>query len=53
VLAVRPVLADVDDFLDAAERYAALGVTELEVMPDRLPGEVATEVAERVLRTLE
>ena len=48
VLAVRPALADVDGFLDAAERYAALGVTELEVMPDRHPVEFATEIAEKV-----
>jgi F420-dependent oxidoreductase-like protein len=49
VLAVRPVLADVDGFLAAAAEYAALGVTELEVMADRHPVEFATEVAERVL----
>jgi F420-dependent oxidoreductase-like protein len=49
VLAVRPVLADVDGFLAAAGEYAALGVTELEVMPDRHPVEFATEIAERVL----
>jgi F420-dependent oxidoreductase-like protein len=48
VLAVGPALADVDGFLDAAERYAALGVTELEVMPDRHPVEFATEIAEKV-----
>jgi F420-dependent oxidoreductase-like protein len=48
VLAVRPALADVDGFLDAAERYAALGVAELEVMPDRHPVEFATEIAEKV-----
>jgi F420-dependent oxidoreductase-like protein len=48
VLAVRPVLADVDGFLDAAERYGALGVTELEVMPDRHPVEFANEIAEKV-----
>jgi len=49
VLAVRPVLADVEGFLAAAAEYAALGVTELEVMADRHPVEFATEVAERVL----
>jgi F420-dependent oxidoreductase-like protein len=48
VLAVRPALADVDGFLDAAERYAALGVTEVEVMPDRHPVEFATEIAEKL-----
>jgi F420-dependent oxidoreductase-like protein len=49
VLAVRPALADVDGFLAAAAEYAALGVTEIEVMPDRHPVEFATQVAERVL----
>ncbi|HET6812470.1 MAG TPA: LLM class F420-dependent oxidoreductase [Actinomycetota bacterium] len=53
VLAVRPVLTDVDGFLAAAREYAALGVTELEVMPDRHPVEFATEVAERVLPNLD
>ena len=48
VLAVRPALADVDGFLEAAEAYAALGVTELEVMPDRHPVEFATEIAEKI-----
>ena len=52
VLAVRPALADVDGFLAAAGEYAALGVTEIEVMPDRHPVEFATEIAERVLPRL-
>jgi alkanesulfonate monooxygenase SsuD/methylene tetrahydromethanopterin reductase-like flavin-dependent oxidoreductase (luciferase family) len=52
LLAVVPALADVDGFLAAAERYAALGVTELEVMPDRHPVEFAEQVAERVLPRL-
>jgi len=49
VLAVRPALADVDGFLAAAREYAALGVTELEVMPDRHPVEFTSQFAERVL----
>jgi F420-dependent oxidoreductase-like protein len=49
VLAVRPALADVDGFLAAAAEYAALGVTELEVMPDRHPVEFAEQVATQVL----
>jgi F420-dependent oxidoreductase-like protein len=53
VLAVRPVLADVDGFLAAAREYAALGVTEIEVMPDRHPVEFATEIADRVLPNLD
>jgi F420-dependent oxidoreductase-like protein len=48
VLAVRPVLADVDAFLAAAGEYAALGVTEIETMPDRHPVEFAEQLAERV-----
>ena len=52
VLAVRPVLADVDAFLAAAEEYAALGVTEIAVMPDRHPVEFAEQVAEQVLPRL-
>jgi F420-dependent oxidoreductase-like protein len=49
ILAVRPALADVDGFLAAAREYAALGVTEMEVMPDRHPVEFAEQIAERVL----
>ena len=49
VLAVRPVLADVDGFLAAAAEYAARGVTELEVMPDRHPVEFTEQLAEKVL----
>ena len=52
VLAVRPALADVDGFLAAAGEYAALGVTELQVMPDRHPVEFAEQVVERVLPRL-
>jgi F420-dependent oxidoreductase-like protein len=49
VLAVRPVLADVDGFIASAREYAALGVTEMEVMPDRHPVEFAEQIAERVM----
>jgi F420-dependent oxidoreductase-like protein len=52
VLAVRPALADVDAFIAAAGEYAALGVTELETMPDRHPVEFAEQLAERVLPRL-
>jgi F420-dependent oxidoreductase-like protein len=53
VLAVVPALADVDGFLAAAGEYAALGVTEIEVMPDRHPVEFATQIAEQVLPGLD
>ena len=49
VLAVIPALADVDGFVAAAEAYAALGVTEIQVMPDRHPVEFAEQLAEQVL----
>jgi F420-dependent oxidoreductase-like protein len=52
VLAVRPVLADVDGFIAAAGEYAALGVTEVQTMPDRHPVEFAERLAERVLPRL-
>jgi F420-dependent oxidoreductase-like protein len=52
VLAVRPVLADLDAFVAAAGEYAALGVTEIEVMPDRHPVEFAEQLAEKVLPRL-
>jgi F420-dependent oxidoreductase-like protein len=49
VLAVAPVLADVDGFLAAAGDYAAIGVTEIAVMPDRHPVEFTEQLAELVL----
>jgi F420-dependent oxidoreductase-like protein len=52
VLAVRPVLADVDGFIAAAGEYAALGVSEIQAMPDRHPVEFAEQLAERVLPRL-
>jgi F420-dependent oxidoreductase-like protein len=52
VLAVRPVLADVDAFVAAASEYAALGVTEIATMPDRHPVEYVEQLAERVLPRL-
>jgi F420-dependent oxidoreductase-like protein len=48
VLAMQPALADVEAFVAGAEAFAKLGVTEIEVMPDRHPVEFATEIAERV-----
>jgi F420-dependent oxidoreductase-like protein len=52
VLAVRPVLADVDAFVAAAGEYAALGVSEIAVMPDRHPVEFAEQLAELVVPRL-
>jgi F420-dependent oxidoreductase-like protein len=49
VLITRPALADVDAFVADVAAYAALGVTEVEVMPDRHPVEFATGIAEQVL----
>jgi F420-dependent oxidoreductase-like protein len=52
VLAVRPALADVDEFVAAAAEYAKLGVTEMATMPDRHPIEFTEQFAERVLPRL-
>jgi F420-dependent oxidoreductase-like protein len=52
VLAVMPALLDVDGFVAAARAYAALGVTELQMMPDRDPVEFTEQVAERILPRL-
>lgn len=52
VVAVQPVLADVDAFIAALGEYAALGVTEVQTMPDRHPVEFAEQIAERVLPRL-
>ncbi len=49
VLLVRPPLADVGATLAMAEALAGLGVTEVEVMPDRHPVEFVTEVADKLL----
>ena len=49
LLAVVPALMDVDGFVAAAEAYAALGVTEMQVMPDRHPVEFAEQIAQQVL----
>jgi F420-dependent oxidoreductase-like protein len=48
VVNVRPALADVDAFLADVREYAALGVDEVELMPDRHPVEFAEQVAERI-----
>jgi F420-dependent oxidoreductase-like protein len=48
VLLVKPALADVDATVAEVAAYAALGVTEVDTMPDRHPVEYAHEFAERV-----
>jgi F420-dependent oxidoreductase-like protein len=52
VLALRPVLEETDAFLADVEQYAALGVSEVQVMPDRHPVEFAEQLAQRVLPRL-
>ncbi|MFC0029936.1 LLM class F420-dependent oxidoreductase [Micromonospora chaiyaphumensis] len=47
VLVTRPPLADVDGFVAEVAEYAALGVTEVQTMPDRHPVEFAQELAEQ------
>jgi alkanesulfonate monooxygenase SsuD/methylene tetrahydromethanopterin reductase-like flavin-dependent oxidoreductase (luciferase family) len=43
-----PVLDNTDRFLADAEHYATLGITELEVMPDRDPVEFATQLVDAI-----
>ena len=52
VLVTRPALVDVDAFLSEVAEYAALGVTEVQTMPDRHPVEFAERVAELVVPRL-
>lgn len=52
VLLVRPVLTDIEGTLTDAEQYAALGVTEVQMMPDRHPVDFATEIADKVVPRL-
>jgi F420-dependent oxidoreductase-like protein len=52
VLVTRPALADVDAFMADVAEYAALGATEVQIMPDRHPVEFAEQVAERVVPRL-
>lgn len=52
VLMTRPALIDEDAFLADARSYAALGVTEIQVMPDRHPVEYTEQLVERVLPKL-
>ena len=49
---VPPALDDVDAFVTDVKGYAALGVTEIQLMPDRHPVEFAEQVAERVVPRL-
>ncbi|PWR08194.1 LLM class F420-dependent oxidoreductase [Micromonospora acroterricola] len=52
VVAHRPPLADVDAFLAEVAEYAALGVTEVQVTPDRHPVEFAQRLGDEVLPRL-
>ncbi|MET7876228.1 LLM class F420-dependent oxidoreductase [Micromonospora profundi] len=52
VVAHRPPLDDVDAFLAEAAEYAALGVTEVQVTPDRHPVEFAQRLGDEVVPRL-
>ena len=52
VLVIRPALVDVDAFVAEVAEYAALGVTEVQTMPDRHPVEYAHQLAEQVVPRL-
>jgi F420-dependent oxidoreductase-like protein len=53
VLYPMPVLDNVDAFVSDVAAYAAMGVTEVETMPDRHPVEFAERFVDRVLPRLE
>ncbi|MGV9674015.1 LLM class F420-dependent oxidoreductase [Nocardia sp. NPDC003482] len=44
-----PVLDDADKFLEEADEYAAIGITELDLMPDRHPVEFVEKLSEYVI----
>lgn len=52
VLVTRPALADVDAWLKDVEAYAALGVSEVQVMPAGDPIAFTEQVAERIVPRL-
>jgi len=52
VLYARSVAADVDAFLADVAGYAALGVAEVETVPDRHPVEFAEHLSEQVMPRL-
>jgi F420-dependent oxidoreductase-like protein len=52
VLLMRPPLADIDATIADVEQFAALGVSEVQVMPDRHPVAFTTEIAEKLLPRL-
>jgi F420-dependent oxidoreductase-like protein len=52
VLVTRSPLADVDAFVSDVEAYAALGVVEVQTMPDRHPVEFTREFAGQVMPRL-
>ncbi|MGH8829261.1 MAG: LLM class F420-dependent oxidoreductase [Jiangellaceae bacterium] len=47
-----PILDDADAFLAEAEQYAALGISELQVLPDRNPVDFTARLAERIVPRL-
>ncbi|MDG4819720.1 MULTISPECIES: LLM class F420-dependent oxidoreductase [Actinomycetes] len=51
-IVLRPPLADVGAFVADVAAYAALGVTEVQTMPDRHPVEFTRRVADEVLPKL-
>ena len=52
VLVTRPALVDVDAFIADVRGYAALGVTEVQTMPDRHPVQFTEQLAEQVMPRL-
>jgi alkanesulfonate monooxygenase SsuD/methylene tetrahydromethanopterin reductase-like flavin-dependent oxidoreductase (luciferase family) len=52
VLVMRPALVDVEAFVAEVAGYAALGVTEVQTMPDRQPVQYVHQLAEQVVPRL-
>ncbi|MGH4023593.1 MAG: LLM class F420-dependent oxidoreductase [Pseudonocardiaceae bacterium] len=52
VLIIRPPLGDIDGFVSDVAEYAAQGVTEVQIVPDRHPVEFAEQIVEQVLPKL-
>jgi F420-dependent oxidoreductase-like protein len=52
VILVRPALEDINATLGDVEQYAALGISEVQVMPAGNPIEFTTEIADKLLPRL-
>lgn len=51
-LYLGPLIDNPDAFLADSEKYAALGITQFDIMPDRDPIEYTEQIAERIISRL-